>query len=145
MALVRQGGIEAPVSVDRVDTRSLIVDRIARPAQEDGDVLPMLSAGRPIPNSRVRILDDQRRDLPERHVGEIAIHSDCMLTGYFNRDDLTAKAFHQGWYLTGDLGYLAGGEVYITGRKKDMIIVGGKNIYPQDIENVITGRVRQGP
>ena len=133
---VSQGGIEAPVSVDRVDTRSLIVDRIARPAQEDGDALPMLSAGRPIPNSRVRILDDQRRDLPERHVGEIAIHSDCMLTGYFNRDDLTAKAFHQGWYLTGDLGYLAGGEVYITGRKKDMIIVGGKNIYPQDLEEL---------
>jgi acyl-CoA synthetase (AMP-forming)/AMP-acid ligase II len=64
-----------------------------------------------------------------------------MLTGYFNRDDLTAKAFHEGWYLTGDLGYLAGGEVYITGRKKDLIIVGGKNIYPQDIEE-LAGQAR---
>ena len=48
--------------------------------------------------------------------------------------DLTEKAFHDGWYLTGDLGYLADGEVYITGRKKDLIIVGGKNVYPQDLE-----------
>jgi acyl-CoA synthetase (AMP-forming)/AMP-acid ligase II len=96
----------------------------------------MLSAGRPIPNTRVRILDEARRELPERHVGEIAVFSDCMLTGYYNRDDLTETTFHEGWYLTGDLGYLASGEVYITGRKKDLIIVGGKNIYPQDLEEL---------
>ena len=59
-----------------------------------------------------------------------------MLTGYYNRPDLTTKAFHDGWYLTGDLGYIANGEIYITGRKKDLIIVGGKNIYPQDLENL---------
>jgi acyl-CoA synthetase (AMP-forming)/AMP-acid ligase II len=138
---VSQGGIDAPIAVDRIDARSLVVDRVARPSQGDGDVIPMLSAGRPVPNTQVRILDDERRDLPERHIGEIAIQSDCMLTGYFNRDDLTAKAFHEGWYLTGDLGYLAGGEVYITGRKKDLIIVGGKNIYPQDIEE-LAGQAR---
>ena len=138
---VSQGGIEAPVTVDEVEARSLVVDRLARPANGDGDIIPMLSAGRPIPNTRVRILDDQRRERLERHIGEIAIHSDCMLAGYFNRDDLTAKAFHEGWYLTGDLGYLAGGEVYITGRKKDLIIVGGKNIYPQDLEE-LAGQAR---
>ena len=59
-----------------------------------------------------------------------------MLTGYYQRPDLTAKAFHDGWYLTGDLGYIADGEVYVTGRKKDLIIVGGKNIYPQDLEGL---------
>ena len=59
-----------------------------------------------------------------------------MLTGYYNRPDLSSKAFHDGWYLTGDLGYIAKGEVYITGRKKDLIIVGGKNIYPQDLETL---------
>ena len=73
-------------------------------------------------------------ELPERQVGEIALLSDCMLTGYYHRPDATAKAFHDGWYLTGDLGYMADGEVYVTGRKKDLIIVGGKNIYPQDLE-----------
>ena len=53
----------------------------------------------------VRVLDEQRRDLPERQIGEIALRSDCMLIGYYNRDDLTERAFHDGWYLTGDLGY----------------------------------------
>ncbi len=57
-----------------------------------------------------------------------------MLAGYYNRPDLSRQAFLDGWYLTGDLGYLAQGEVFVTGRKKDLIIVGGKNIYPQDLE-----------
>jgi acyl-CoA synthetase (AMP-forming)/AMP-acid ligase II len=59
-----------------------------------------------------------------------------MLTGYFNREDLTKEAFHHDWYLTGDLGYMAEGELYVTGRKKEIIIVGGKNIYPQDLEEL---------
>jgi acyl-CoA synthetase (AMP-forming)/AMP-acid ligase II len=59
-----------------------------------------------------------------------------MLTGYYKRPDLTEKAFVDGWYLTGDLGYLADGELYVTGRKKDLIIVGGKNVYPQDLERL---------
>src|SRR5439155_4789260 len=73
-------------------------------------------------------------DLPERHLGEIALLSDCMLAGYYNRPDLTETAFFEGYYLTGDLGYLAAGELYVTGRKKDLIIVGGKNVHPQDLE-----------
>lgn len=59
-----------------------------------------------------------------------------MLTEYYHRPDTTKKAFQDGWYLTGDFGYIANGEVYITGRKKDLIIVGGKNIYPQDLEQL---------
>jgi fatty-acyl-CoA synthase len=77
-----------------------------------------------------------RRDLPERTIGEITLRSDCMLTGYYNRPDITSKAFDNGWYITGDLGYLADGELYVTGRKKDLIIVGGKNVYPQDLERL---------
>jgi acyl-CoA synthetase (AMP-forming)/AMP-acid ligase II len=57
-----------------------------------------------------------------------------MLMGYFNRPDLTEQVFRDGWYLTGDYGYISNGEVFVSGRKKDMIIVGGKNIYPQDLE-----------
>jgi len=68
--------------------------------------------------------------------GEVALKSDCMLTGYYNRPDITEKAFHDGWYLTGDYGYISNGEVFVSGRKKDMIIVGGKNIYPQDLESL---------
>jgi acyl-CoA synthetase (AMP-forming)/AMP-acid ligase II len=131
---VTQGGIDDPVTVDRISQRALLSERIARPAAVEELSLNMLSAGPPLENVRVRILDEQRQELPERHLGEIALSSDCMLTGYYQRPDLTEKAFHEGWYLTGDLGYIAEGEVYVTGRKKDLIIVGGKNIYPQDLE-----------
>ena len=60
-----------------------------------------------------------------------------MLTEYYLRKDETQRSLMDGWFKTGDLGYLANGELYISGRKKDLIIVGGKNIYPQDIEAVI--------
>jgi acyl-CoA synthetase (AMP-forming)/AMP-acid ligase II len=57
-----------------------------------------------------------------------------MLSEYYQRPEETQKAFQDGWYLTGDMGYLVDGDLFITGRKKDLIIVGGKNIYPQDLE-----------
>jgi fatty-acyl-CoA synthase len=133
---VTQGGINQPVRIEAISQSSFLTERIARQAEPGESVIHMLSAGQPIANTRICILDDRRDLLPERHVGEIAIQSDCMLTGYYKRDDLTQQAFHQGWYLTGDLGYIAEGEVYVTGRKKDLIIVGGKNIYPQDLENL---------
>jgi acyl-CoA synthetase (AMP-forming)/AMP-acid ligase II len=123
-------------SVDEIDLRMMQEEGRAVPLSGDGPSFKMLSAGTPIENTLVRVLDEARHDLPERHIGEIALKSDCMLTGYFNRADLTERAFHDGWYLTGDLGYLAEGELYVTGRKKEMIIVGGKNIYPQDVEEV---------
>ncbi|HCB50683.1 MAG TPA: hypothetical protein DEP47_14500 [Chloroflexi bacterium] len=73
--------------------------------------------------------------MPERAVGEVAIQSDYMLTRYYQRPDL--NPFQDGWYLTGDMGYLANGELYIVGRSKDLIINAGKNIYPQDIEAIV--------
>jgi fatty-acyl-CoA synthase len=133
---VTQGGIGTPVTVDRISQRGLLIDRLALPSTNGEECINMLSAGHPIDNTRVRIVNEHRKELPERHLGEIALYSDCMLTGYYKRPDLTAKAFHDGWYLTGDLGYIANGEVYVTGRKKDLIIVGGKNIYPQDLESL---------
>jgi acyl-CoA synthetase (AMP-forming)/AMP-acid ligase II len=83
------------------------------------------------------VVDEQRRPVPERHVGEIALRSDSMLTGYYRRPDATNEVMAGGWYYAGDMGYVADGELYITGRRKDLIIVGGKNVYPQDIENLL--------
>jgi fatty-acyl-CoA synthase len=134
---VTQGGFDGPVAVDVVDRRALITEQIARPAGAgEPEIIRLLSAGKPLPNVAVRVLDDRRQDLPDRQIGEIALRSDCMLSGYYNRDDLTERAFHDGWYLTGDLGYQADGELYVTGRKKDLIIVGGKNVHPQDLETL---------
>lgn len=133
---VTQGGIDAPVVYEDIDRESLQVEKIARPAQEGRVSIRMVGCGKAIPGTRVRVVDEKGRDLPDRHVGEVALLSDCMLTGYYRRPDVTKKAFIGEWYLTGDYGYLVDGEVYITGRKKDLIIVGGKNIYPQDLEQL---------
>jgi fatty-acyl-CoA synthase len=133
---VTQGGIQTPVTVDRISQQAYFSARLAQPPSDDEPHLTMLSTGKPIEGTQVKIVNDHRKELPDRHIGEIALQSNCMLTGYYHRSDATAKAFHQGWYLTGDLGYMAEGEVYVTGRKKDLIIVGGKNIYPQDLENL---------
>ncbi|MFH2102809.1 MAG: AMP-binding protein [Chloroflexota bacterium] len=132
---VTQGGVDQAVVVEEIDRESLQNDRIARPTNAEDRKVKMLSAGKAIANTSIRILDGQGNELPDRHIGEVAIKSNCMLTGYYHRPQETAKAFLDGWYLSGDLGYLSeAGELFITGRKKDLIIVGGKNIHPQDIE-----------
>ncbi len=136
---VTQGGIGTPVKIDRVDGPALTTQQVAISAQESQSPIMMLSAGLPIENTSIRILDASGKEVSERLIGEIAIQSNSMLSGYHNRPDLTEKAFLDGWYLSGDLGYLADGELYITGRKKDLIIVGGKNIYPQDLERLASG------
>lgn len=124
------------VTVDVISRAALMDQHQAQPAQPGDLSIEMLSCGPPIPNCAVQIVDDARQPLPGRVVGEVAVRSDSMLSGYYRRADLTAQAMFDGWYLTGDYGYLAGGELYITGRKKDLIIVGGKNIYPQDLEHI---------
>lgn len=134
---VTQGGIDTPVRYDDIDRETFQVQRKAAAAVEGKPALRMVSAGKPIRNVSVKIVTDKGKELPERQVGEIALKSDCMLTGYFHRQDITEEAFIDGWFLTGDYGYIADGEVYVSGRKKDLIIVGGKNVYPQDIEELV--------
>ena len=133
---VTQGGIDEPVVVDRISQPAFLNEGKAQPCRDGDQEMILLSAGRPIRGTEVCVLDDKMEAAPDRQLGEIALRSNCVLTGYYNRPDLTSKAFHDGWYLTGDLGYLADGELYVTGRKKDLIIVGGKNVYPQDLERL---------
>ncbi len=121
--------------LDVVDRRALEESGRALPAQEGAPTTTLTSCGPAIPQTEVIVVNGEGRVLPEREVGEIAIRSDCMLTGYYKRPDL--HPFIDGWYLTGDMGYLAEGEVYIVGRKKDLIINAGKNVYPQDIEAIV--------
>ncbi len=131
---VTQSPLNGSPATEEIDRIAFIHERMIRPVTDGRPVVKMMSSGHVLSNTRVRVVDEHRRDVPERTVGEVALRSDCMLTGYYNRPDITKKAFHDGWYLTGDYGYLSNGELYVTGRKKDMIIVGGKNIYPQDLE-----------
>ncbi len=121
--------------VEDVDRESFTTDKIARPAFDDRPSIQMMSCGKPIPNTLIRVVDEKGQDLPERHIGEIVLKSNCMLNEYYNRPDITKQAFLPGgWYMSGDYGYMFNGEIFIAGRKKDLIIVGGKNVYPQDLE-----------
>ncbi len=133
---VTQGGINSPVIIDEISKQALRDGVAAEKIQADEVGVKMLSAGKPIRETRIRILDQNQQDLPDRHFGEIALKSPCMLSEYFNRRDISEAAFHDGWYLTGDIGYLAAGELYVVGRRKELIIVGGKNIHPQDLEEL---------
>lgn len=131
---VTQSRLGSVPVVEEIDREAFMVERIAKSPFDGRPSMKMMSSGQPLENTQVKVIDKDGNELPERVIGEVALKSDCMLTGYYNRPDITEKAFHGGWYLTGDYGYISDGEVFVSGRKKDMIIVGGKNIYPQDLE-----------
>jgi acyl-CoA synthetase (AMP-forming)/AMP-acid ligase II len=124
-----------PVVVE-LDREAFMSERVAKSPVDGRQVMKMMSSGRPLENVKVKVLDENGNEVADRVIGEIALQSDCMLTGYYHRDDLTQKAFRDGWYLTGDFGFVQNGDVFVSGRKKDMIIVGGKNVYPQDLESL---------
>ena len=134
---VTQSTIDQPAPLDWVDIASLQGERVAQPAKPEIDgAVSMVSCGYPIEGTEIGVVDEKGEFLPERHVGEIVIRSDCMLTEYYKRPDITSEAIKDGWYFSGDMGYLADGQLYVSGRKKDLIIVGGKNVYPQDLEAI---------
>lgn len=133
---VTQGGIDHPLLIDVIDREGMQQRKLAQPALKDLPTITMVSAGRPIRNVEVKVMDEQGRELPDRHIGELALRSDSMLTEYYHRPDATEKAIKKGWYFTGDFGYKVGEEVFVAGRKKEMIIVGGKNVYPMDLEEL---------
>jgi len=124
------------MTVDTVDRRVLETDRYAAPTTSDHDDarrLPRL--GRVLDGLELRVVDPEtgaRRQ--DREVGEIELRGESITPGYFRNDEATAAAFRAGWLRTGDLGYLVDGEVVICGRRKDVIIVGGRNVFPEDIE-----------
>ena len=133
---VTQGGIKSPVSVDEIDREAMQTEWRATPAAEGRPSVKMPSAGKPIEGTEVKVVDEQGVEVTERTIGELILRSDCMLSGYYNRPEATEKAIRDGWYYTGDYGYMVNGEVYVCGRKKEMIIVGGKNVYPMDLEEL---------
>jgi fatty-acyl-CoA synthase len=133
---VTQSDIHRPPAFEDIDRAAFAEQHRALPAASPANGVRMMSSGRVISNTEIRILDDQGKSLAEGAVGEIALRSDCMLSGYYHRPDADQQAFRDGWYLTGDYGFVSRGELYVVGRKKDLIIVGGKNIYPQDLETL---------
>ena len=131
---VTQSPLGSEPAIVEIDREAFMTERVAKSPAEGRPTMKVLSSGRPLENVNVKVLDENRKEVVDGTIGEVALQSDCMLTSYYHREEATEKAFADGWYLTGDYGFTQNGEVFVSGRKKDMIIVGGKNVYPQDLE-----------
>jgi fatty-acyl-CoA synthase len=129
---------------DTVDREVLERIRVAKPIEvSDPDDLAVVARrlpllGTAVPGMEMKIVDPASyEELPERHVGELLLRGTSVTPGYYKREEATAALFHDGWLCTGDLAYLLDGELIICGRIKDVIIVGGRNVFPEDIERAI--------
>jgi 1-acyl-sn-glycerol-3-phosphate acyltransferase len=127
-----------PPLVDRVHRDALGQRGIAEPARaDDAQALELVSCGRPLPGDEVRIVDDAGRGVPDRHEGRVVFRGPSATAGYFHNEAKTRELFRNGWLDSGDQGYMADGELFVTGRIKDMIIRAGRHIYPQEIEEAV--------
>ena len=126
--------LDEPMRTDRIDAAVYSGEHKAKPEQDGAAFLETVCCGRTFPGHELSIQDERGRALPDRAVGEICFRGPSVTAGYFNDPAATAEALRDGWLRTGDLGYLANGEVYISGRLKDILIVNGRNYYPQRIE-----------
>jgi fatty-acyl-CoA synthase len=144
MAEVAIGGAFPPrhrgMVCDSVDRVVLERDRVAKPldvadADEELDVRRLPLLGRAVPGLEMKVVHPETyEECPERHVGELLLRGTSVTSGYYKRPDATAALFRDGWLCTGDLAYLLDGELVLCGRIKDIIIVGGRNVFPEDIE-----------
>lgn len=135
------------VRVDRIERDAFTGRGRAEPvAGDDANALRFVSCGPPLPGHEVRVVDDEGHDLPERSVGHLEFRGPSATAGYYRNPEATAALFDDGWAVSGDYAYLAGGEIYVTGRSKDMIIRGGRNFYPYELEEAVGGLpgVRKG-
>lgn len=121
--------------VDDVDRAALAEDNLAVASTPSTKSRPFVACGRALQGHEFQIRDAAGTALPERHVGRIYFRGPSVMGGYFGQPELTAEVLREdGWLDTGDLGYLLDGEIIITGRAKDLIILNGRNVWPQDLE-----------
>jgi 1-acyl-sn-glycerol-3-phosphate acyltransferase len=124
--------------IDRVNRDRLSTDGVAEPATpEDLKPLEIVSCGQPLPGHEIRIVDEAGRELGERREGRLEFRGPSTTRGYFRNETKTHELFRDGWLDSGDRAYLAEGDVFITGRVKDIIIRAGRHIYPQEIEETV--------
>lgn len=130
--------LEEPTLVRRFRRNKLELDHVAldSDSQNSKEYIDLVSVGCPLVGQEVKITDDSGKVLNERQVGEICVKSNSLSSGYYKNSEATEAAFRDGWYHSGDLGFILDGMLYIAGRKKEMIIKRGKNIYPYDVERI---------
>lgn len=131
--------------VDYVDREKFAEEKIAEPTDAK-NANSFVACGRPIEGHEIKIVDEEGNTLPDRRVGSLYFRGPSNMQGYFNDPKATAAVYHDGWIDSGDLAYVADKDVFITGRRKDLIIKAGRNIYPAEIEELVgnIAGVRQG-
>lgn len=131
--------------VDRVERETFTSQGRAVPASvEDDTAISFVSSGSPVPQHEVRIVDDKGAEVPERTEGFLWFRGPSVTSGYYNNVEGTKKLFPRGigtegeysWVNSGDRAYQADGEIFVTGRVKDIIIKGGRNLYPHEVEEL---------
>lgn len=130
--------LEREPQVDRVDADALAIDGVAVPAGSDTRrVSEIVNCGTVLPDHEIVIRNDDGEPLEDRRVGRVTLRGPSVMSGYFSDDEATAEVLsEEGWLETGDLGYLTDEGLFITGRSKDLIIINGRNIWPQDLEHL---------
>jgi len=132
--------LDQGLSVDRVDAGQLALSECAQLVGQDAPVervSEFVNCGVPLSTFEVEVRDAAGKELPERHIGVIYVRAPSVMSGYFNEPEITAQTLSpDGWLNTGDIGYLTATGLFITGRKKDLIIINGRNIWPQDLEQI---------
>ncbi len=124
--------------IDRVDREALTRDGRAQPARaNDPNAVDIVACGQPITGHEVRIIDELGREFGDRREGRLEFRGPSATSGYFRNETKTRELFDDGWLDSGDRAYMAGGDVFITGRAKDIIIRAGQHIYPQEIEDAV--------
>ncbi|MBN1546574.1 MAG: AMP-binding protein, partial [Syntrophaceae bacterium] len=126
--------------VDQIKRNLFMEKGQAVPADEDDiSALRFVACGRPLPRHEIRIVDANGRELPERYEDTLQFRGPSSTSGYYRNPEETKKLLQGEWLDSGDYAYVAGGDVFITGRKKDMIIRSGRNVYPQELEEAVSG------
>jgi 1-acyl-sn-glycerol-3-phosphate acyltransferase len=129
--------LERGPQIDRIQREAFLSRGEAIPGREGDAVLEFAGCGGPLPGYQLRVVDDADRELPDRHQGHVHFTGPSATSGYFRNPEATRLLFHGEWVDTGDLGYLAGGELYLTSRAKDIIIRGGRNLHPHELEQAV--------
>ncbi len=126
------------VIIDRVQRDALLGRGEALPAEaNDEDVQEIVACGQPLPGYQIRIVDAAGQELPDRREGHVEFQGPSATSGYFRNAEATRELLRHGWLDTGDLGYIAAGDLYLTSRVKDLIIRGGRNLYPYETEEAV--------
>ena len=124
--------------IDRIQRIALSRDGVAISADPDDETaLEFVACGQPIPGHEIRIVDDYDNEVPERREGRLQFRGPSATRGYFRNEEKNRTLFSGDWLESHDRAYIADGDIYITGRIKDMIIKAGRNIYPHEIEDLV--------